>query len=40
MVDFYRKRVGADQGYVIPTDDASTLATRATHLAVHLRNLA
>ena len=39
MVDFYRKHVGADQGYVIPTDDASTLATRDTHLVVRMKDL-
>ncbi|WP_257456472.1 glycoside hydrolase 64/thaumatin family protein [Archangium lipolyticum] len=40
VVDFYRKHVGADQGYVIPTDDLSTLGTADTHLDVHLRDLA
>ncbi|QRO01741.1 hypothetical protein JRI60_23305 [Archangium violaceum] len=40
VVDFYRKHVGADQGYVIPTDDLSTLGTSDTHLDVHLRDLA
>jgi hypothetical protein len=40
VVDYYRKHVGADQGYVIPTDDASTLATKDTHLVVHMKNLA
>ncbi|MDY7232284.1 hypothetical protein [Hyalangium rubrum] len=40
IVDYYRKLVGADQGYVIPTDDASTLGTGSTHLNVRLKNLA
>ncbi|WP_224242415.1 thaumatin family protein [Hyalangium gracile] len=39
VVDFFRKHVGADQGYVIPTDDASTLGTADSHLTVHLKNL-
>ncbi|WP_375773631.1 hypothetical protein NR798_23110 [Archangium gephyra] len=39
VVDFYRKHVGADQGYVIPTDDASTLATQDTHLTVRMKDL-
>jgi hypothetical protein len=38
VVDFYRKHVGADEGYVIPTDDASTLATKDSHLVVHMKN--
>lgn len=40
VVDFYRKHVGADEGYVIPTDDASTLGTNSTHLEVHMKDLA
>lgn len=39
VVDYYRKHVGADQGYVIPTDDASTLGSGDSHLSVHLKNL-
>ncbi|MFP2933212.1 SDR family NAD(P)-dependent oxidoreductase, partial [Pyxidicoccus sp. 3LG] len=39
VVDYFRKKVGADQGYVIPTDDASTLGTRDTHLDVRLKNV-
>jgi hypothetical protein len=39
VVDFYRKHVGADQGYVIPTDDASTLATKDSHLVVRMKDL-
>jgi hypothetical protein len=39
VVDFYRKHVGADQGYVIPKDDLSALGTGDTHLDVHLKNL-
>jgi hypothetical protein len=39
VVDYFRKQVGADQGYVIPTDDASTLGTSDTHLNVHLKNV-
>ncbi|AKJ03610.1 hypothetical protein ATI61_119139 [Archangium gephyra] len=39
VVDFYRKHVGADQGYVIPTDDASTLATKNSHLVVRMKDL-
>ncbi|WP_225409306.1 glycoside hydrolase 64/thaumatin family protein [Stigmatella hybrida] len=39
VVDFYRKHVGADQGYVIPKDDASTLGTGDTHLSVHLKDV-
>jgi len=39
VVDYYRKHVGADQGYVIPTDDASTLGTGDSHLVVHMKNL-
>ncbi|MBE4748134.1 hypothetical protein G4177_08060 [Corallococcus sp. ZKHCc1 1396] len=40
VVDFFRKHVGADQGYVIPTDDASTLGSSDSNLVVHLKNLA
>lgn len=40
VVDFFRKHVGADQGYVIPTDDLSTLGTSDTHLDVHIKDLA
>ncbi|NOJ97411.1 hypothetical protein HMI51_31285 [Corallococcus coralloides] len=40
VVDFFRKHVGADQGYVIPTDDASTLGSKDSNLVVHLKNLA
>ncbi|RKH51686.1 hypothetical protein D7Y23_09210 [Corallococcus sp. AB050B] len=40
VVDFFRKHVGADQGYVIPTDDASTLGSNNSNLVVHLKNLA
>ncbi|ATB46162.1 hypothetical protein [Corallococcus macrosporus] len=40
VVDFYRKHVGADEGYVIPTDDASTLGTSDTNLVVRMKNLA
>ncbi|AFE04250.1 hypothetical protein COCOR_01726 [Corallococcus coralloides DSM 2259] len=40
VVDFFRKHVGADQGYVIPTDDASTLGSKNSNLVVHLKNLA
>lgn len=39
VVDYYRKHVGADQGYVIPTDDASTLGSNDSHLVVHMKNL-
>ncbi|WNG57728.1 thaumatin family protein [Archangium gephyra] len=39
VVDFYRKHVGADQGYVIPTDDASTLGTKDSHLVVRMKDL-
>lgn len=39
VVDYYRTKVGADQGYVIPTDDASTLGSGDSHLSVHLKNL-
>ncbi|KFE68440.1 hypothetical protein [Hyalangium minutum] len=39
VVDYYRKHVGADQGYVIPTDDASTLGSKDSHLVVHMKNL-
>lgn len=37
--DYYRKHVGADQGYVIPTDDASTLGAQSSNLVVHMKNL-
>ncbi|NOK32834.1 hypothetical protein HMI49_06445 [Corallococcus exercitus] len=40
VVDFFRKHVGADQGYVIPTDDASTLGSNNSNLVVHMKNLA
>lgn len=40
VVDFFRKHVGADQGYVIPTDDASTLGSNTSNLVVHLKDLA
>ncbi|MBZ4399273.1 hypothetical protein [Myxococcus sp. AS-1-15] len=39
VVDFFRKHVGADQGYVIPTDDASTLGSGDSNLVVRLKNL-
>lgn len=39
VVDYFRTKVGADEGYVIPTDDASTLGTSDTHLQVRLKNL-
>jgi hypothetical protein len=39
VVDYYRKHVGSDQGYVIPTDDASTLGSADSHLVVHMKNL-
>lgn len=39
VVDYYRKHVGADQGYVIPTDDASTLGSQSSNLVVHMKNL-
>lgn len=39
VVDYYRKHVGADQGYVIPTDDASTLGSSSSNLVVHMKNL-
>ncbi|WP_426749633.1 hypothetical protein [Myxococcus sp. Y35] len=39
VVDFYRKHVGADEGYVIPTDDASTLGTSDKNLVVRMKNL-
>lgn len=39
VVDFYRKHVDADQGYVVPKDDASTLGTGDTHLSVHLKDV-
>lgn len=39
VVDYYRKHVGADQGYVIPTDDASTLGSKSSNLVVHMKNL-
>ncbi len=40
VVDFYRKHVGADEGYVIPTDDASTLGSGDKNLVVRMKNLA
>ncbi len=36
VVDYYRGKVGADEGYVIPTDDASTLGSASGALNVHL----
>lgn len=39
VVDYFRKQVGEAQGYVIPTDDASTLGTSDSHLSVHLKNV-
>jgi hypothetical protein len=39
VVDYYRQHVGADQGYVIPTDDASTLGSGDSNLVVHMKNL-
>ncbi|AKQ68434.1 hypothetical protein A176_005346 [Myxococcus hansupus] len=39
VVDFYRKHVGADEGYVIPTDDASTLGSSDKNLVVSMKNL-
>ncbi|WP_163998969.1 thaumatin family protein [Pyxidicoccus caerfyrddinensis] len=39
VVDYFRKQVGEAQGYVIPTDDASTLGTSDSHLDVHLKNV-
>ncbi|WP_304608702.1 thaumatin family protein [Hyalangium versicolor] len=39
VVDYYRQKVGADQGYVIPWDDASTLGTSSSNLTVHLKDL-
>ncbi|MDC0706943.1 hypothetical protein POL68_00505 [Stigmatella sp. ncwal1] len=39
VVDYYRQHVGADQGYVIPKDDLSTLGTGDTHLSVHLKDV-
>lgn len=36
VVDYYRGKVGADEGYVIPTDDASTLGSGSGALSVHL----
>lgn len=39
VVDYLRTKVGADQGYVIPTDDASTLGSSDSHLSVHLKNV-
>ncbi|NVJ26233.1 hypothetical protein HUW62_33930 [Myxococcus sp. AM011] len=39
VVDFFRKHVGADQGYVIPKDDASTLGSGDSNIVVHLKNL-
>jgi hypothetical protein len=39
VVDYYRQHVGADQGYVVPKDDASTLGTGDTHLSVHLKDV-
>ncbi len=38
VVDFYRQKVGAGDGYVIPADDARTLGTNDNHLSVHLSN--
>jgi hypothetical protein len=38
VVDYYRQKVGSGDGYVIPTDDASTLGTNDKHLSVHLSN--
>lgn len=40
VVDFYRKHVGSDEGYVIPTDDASTLGSSDKNLVVRMKNLA
>ncbi len=39
VVDYYRKHVGADEGYVIPTDDASTLGSSDKNLVVSMKNL-
>ncbi|ADO71881.1 hypothetical protein [Stigmatella aurantiaca] len=39
VVDYYRQHVGADQGYVVPKDDLSTLGTGDTHLSVHLKDV-
>ncbi|QSQ18972.1 hypothetical protein JY651_26860 [Pyxidicoccus parkwayensis] len=39
VVDYFRQKVGEAQGYVIPTDDASTLGTGDSHLDVHLKNV-
>jgi hypothetical protein len=39
IVDYYRGKVGADEGYVDPKDDLSTLGTSDTHLEVHLKNV-
>lgn len=39
IVDYYRGKVGAGEGYVVPKDDLSTLGTSDTHLEVHLKDV-
>ncbi|HEX8536522.1 MAG TPA: hypothetical protein VF664_03600 [Cystobacter sp.] len=39
IVNYYRGKVGADEGYVDPKDDLSTLGTSDTHLEVHLKDV-
>lgn len=37
VVDYYRQHVAADKGYVIPSDDASTLGSSTKNLKVELK---
>ena len=37
VVDYYRQHVAADKGYVIPSDDASTLGSSSKNLKVELK---
>lgn len=37
VVDYYRQHVAADKGYVIPSDDASTLGSSSKNLRVELK---
>ncbi len=39
IINYYRGKVGADEGYVDPKDDLSTLGTSDTHLEVHLKDV-
>jgi hypothetical protein len=38
VVDYYRQHVAADKGYVIPSDDASTLGSSSKNLKVELKS--